>query len=121
MFLEMSSDAVVTQALWETDTLSGEATLQKLFYFSSEKGSILKEKNLLLEQIPFQKGLPVQESKQEITKVVSLVKSDRPTTIYPWSTKHIQSFYGLMLSILGKNFFLVDNLHGMSKPIFWKK
>ena len=30
-----------------TDTLSGEATLSKLFCLSSEKWSILKEKNLL--------------------------------------------------------------------------
>ena len=47
----------------------------------SEKGSTAKGKTLqplsskafLLEWIPFRKGLDVQESKQEVTKAVSLV------------------------------------------------
>ena len=54
------------------DTLSGVATLSKLFCLPSEKGSTLKGKNLLplgansflLEYTPFQKGLSVQVSKQ---------------------------------------------------------
>ena len=52
------------------ENLSGETTLLTLFCLPSEEGLILNGNNLL----PFQKGLGVQESKQEITKVVSLVK-----------------------------------------------
>ena len=60
-----------------------EATMWKLFCVPSEKGSILIEKNLLrmgansflLEKTPFQKRIGVQESKQEVTKVVSLVRN----------------------------------------------
>ena len=51
----------------------------------SEKRSILKGNNLLpfgsisfiLERTPFQKGISVQEDKQEVTKVVSLIKNGR--------------------------------------------
>ena len=63
------------------DILSGELILSKRFV-RSEKGATLKEKNLLplgansflLEQTPFQKELDVPELKQEVTKVVSLLK-----------------------------------------------
>ena len=59
------------------DIRPGEATLSNLFSPPSEKGSALKGKNLLpkgansffLEQTPFQKGLGVKESKQEIENV----------------------------------------------------
>ena len=58
-----------------------ETTLSKLLCLSSEKGYILKVKNFLpmgansffLEQTPFQKWLGVQECKQEVTKVFSLI------------------------------------------------
>ena len=70
------------------DTLSGEVSLSKLFYLPSEKESTLKEKNLfslvtnsfLLELIPFQKRIDVQESKQEVIKVVSSVRNGRKFT-----------------------------------------
>ena len=60
---------------------SGEATLS-IYGTPSEKESTLKGKNLLpmgansflLEWTHFQMGLGVLESKQEVTKVVSLVK-----------------------------------------------
>ena len=58
-------------------------TTVKIVCLPSEKGSILKGKNLLpqgansflLELTPFQKGLGVQETKQELTKTVSLVQN----------------------------------------------
>ena len=63
------------------DTLSGEATLSKLFLSSCENRSALKGNSLfplgvnsfLLEEITFQKDIDVQESKQEIIKFASLV------------------------------------------------
>ena len=67
------------------------------FWQASEEGSTLKGKSLLplgansflLEKIQFQKGLCVQESKQEITKVVSLLKYGGKSTkcIKPSSDK----------------------------------
>ena len=75
------------------NTLSEEATLSTLILALSEKGSTLKEKNLLprgtnsffLELIPFQKGLDVQESKQEVKQVISFVKNGResPSVLSP--------------------------------------
>ena len=65
------------------DTLSGETALTKcFFYLPSEMGSTLKGKNLLplgansflVEESPFQKGFVVQTNKQEVSKIVSLVK-----------------------------------------------
>ena len=64
------------------DTCSRETTLLKLFWFLSGKVSALKGKNLLplgansflVEQTPFQKGLDVKKRKQEVTKVLSLIK-----------------------------------------------
>ena len=53
--------------------------LSKLFLLPSEKGSVLKGKNLLL------KGLVLQVCKQEVTEVVSHGKNGRK------STKCIQS------------------------------
>ena len=61
--------------------LPGEITISNVFCYPSEKAATLKGKNLLLwkqihsfiEWIPFQKGIGLQESKQEVT-VVSLVK-----------------------------------------------
>ena len=60
----------------------------RYFVPSSGKGSAPEGKNLLplgansflLEQIPFQKGINVQENKQKVTKVVSLVKRGRQST-----------------------------------------
>ena len=91
---------LICKHLSEIDTLSGEVTLSDLFYPPSEKGSPLKGQILLrsgansflLENLgaysfllektpfrvyPFQKGIGVQESKQEVTKVVSLVQNGR--------------------------------------------
>ena len=75
--------------LRETDTLLRETTLSILFLLTSEKGSTLKGKNLLpamgansflLEQTTYQKANSIQESKQDLTKVVSLVKIGRKST-----------------------------------------
>ena len=65
--------------------------MSKLFLPPCEKGSSLKRKNLpsfgansfRSEEIPFQKGFRLQKSKQEVTKVVSLVKYGRITTTVP--------------------------------------
>ena len=52
-----------------------EATLKFVFFFPSEKESTpLGANSLLLEWTPFQNETGMQESNQEITKVVSLVK-----------------------------------------------
>ena len=64
--------------------LSEEAALSKLFCLPLDRGMLLQERNLLprransflLEQIPFQTGLSVPESKHEVIKVVSLGKQD---------------------------------------------
>ena len=61
------------------DTLSRVTTLSKLFLFPSKKGFTFKRKNqfpiLSFKSRPtFQKGVCVQKSKQEGTKVVSAVK-----------------------------------------------
>ena len=73
--------------LWGMHTLSGEITLSELFCLSSEKGSTLKGKNLLpgsklfpFRVEPFLQGIGVQESKQTLTKVVSLVKNGGKST-----------------------------------------
>ena len=62
----------------------GDPHLSKLFLLLSEKGSTLKGKNLLplesLEQNPFQKGVGVQESKQEARNVVYLLKNGGNST-----------------------------------------
>ena len=63
--------------------LSAEASLSKLFWLRSKKGSTLEGKNLLLvgansfllECTPFSEGTGVQESKQEVAKVVSLAEN----------------------------------------------
>ena len=76
----------------ESDALPRETTMIKLFSIPSEKWSALKGKNLLpleansflSEQTPFQKGIAVHENKQEVSKVVSLVKNDRKST---WCTQ----------------------------------
>ena len=68
---------------------SWEVTLVKLFCAPSEKRSTLKGKNLLprgansflLGYAPFQKGVGVPERKQEITKVVSLLKNGGKSTV----------------------------------------
>ena len=57
------------------DSLAGGTTLSKLIYLPSEKRPALEGKNLLpfiFERVLFQKGLGVQENKQEVTKVDSL-------------------------------------------------
>ena len=84
--------------------LSWELAVKNVFV-PSEKGSTLKGKNLLpksrfLFEIsstpkvansffradPFQKGFDMQESKQEIKKIVPLVKNGSKCTMYiPWS------------------------------------
>ena len=71
--------------LYKNEALYRKLTLAILFLLLSEKGSTLKGKNLLplgansflLEQTLFQKGTGVPESKQEVTKVVFLVKNSR--------------------------------------------
>ena len=83
------------------DTISREVTLSKLICFPSEKGSSLKGKTLLprgansffLEKIPFQKWLGVQESKQEVSKIVSLVKRGQklPSVLSPLRWKFEES------------------------------
>ena len=63
-------------------TIEGADNSVKIVCFSSEKGSVLKRKNLLpllsrsfpFRVDPFQKGLGLQDGKLEVTKVVSLVK-----------------------------------------------
>ena len=86
---------VICDDLRRIYTLAREVTLPELICLRSEKGSILKGKNLLpmgannflLEKIPCQKGPGVQESKMEVTKVVSLVINVRT------SNKGIKSMY----------------------------
>ena len=69
--------------------LGREAYRLKLFLFPYKKGCTPKGHNLLsyflLKQTPFQKGLGVQECKQDVSKVISLVKNGGK------STKCIQS------------------------------
>ena len=64
------------------DILSDAATLPQYFWSSSQKGSTLKGKNLLqmgayfLFRVSiFQRGLDVQESNEEVTKVASPQKN----------------------------------------------
>ena len=67
-------DYLVFNGLRGTDILSEEATFSNCFSLRSEKGSLSTERICsLLEQTPFKKGFGVQKSKQEGTKVVSLV------------------------------------------------
>ena len=75
--------------LRDIDTLSkGVWALSKVFCLPSEKGSTLKGKNLLIREqffpskTPFQKGLGVQKSRQEIAKIVSLVKKTEIYHVY---------------------------------------
>ena len=64
--------------LKELETLSRETTWSELYRLPSEKGSTLKGKNFLpwgansflLEQTPSEEGLPLQESKQDLTVLV---------------------------------------------------
>ena len=73
-------------------TFRGRSLFQN-FYLPSEKEYALKGKNLLplgskfflFRVDPFQMGLGVQESKQEVTKFVSLVETDRKITKYNYS------------------------------------
>ena len=58
-----------------------EVTLPKVFASLTEKGSTLKGNSVLLEWTPFQKRTGVQQSKQEVTKVVSLVKNSPGVSI----------------------------------------
>ena len=66
----------------ENETFKGRQIFQYKFLLPTEKGSTLKGKNLLLsfQSTPFLKGLGGQDSKQEVTKVVSLVKNSRNST-----------------------------------------
>ena len=88
-------------------TLSREATLLKLFCLPSEKRSILKGKNLLplgansflLEKTSSQKCLGAQERKQEVTKVVSLVKKrQKMYEVYPFPKRDPTWNYGMCYS-----------------------
>ena len=58
------------QILCKGNIHSGEVTWSKVFLTPSQK----RANSSLLEQIPYQKGFSLEEDKQEITKVVSLVK-----------------------------------------------
>ena len=71
----------VMRRLRDTDKLSREISI-KIILVPSEKVSTLKGKNLfprgtssvLLDLIPSEKAHEVQESKQEVTKIISLEK-----------------------------------------------
>ena len=66
------------------DTLSEGTILSKMFLSPSEKGSTLKEKNLLpleansflLQLTTFQKELGVQVSKQEVAILLPFLKTE---------------------------------------------
>ena len=75
-----------------TDTLSGVITLSTLFLPPFRKGIYFKRKKKLLlvraffsfRVDPFSEGFGVQERKQEVAKVASLVKDGRKIyQVYP--------------------------------------
>ena len=68
-----------TNHLKGINTPSGKGTLSNWFCLPSEKGSTLKQNNICSkgEQILYilEWGVVVQESKQEVTKAISLVQN----------------------------------------------
>ena len=62
------------QLFYEKDTLSEEATLSKNVLVSLRKRASSGAKSFLLEQTSLQTGIGERESKQEVTKVPSLLK-----------------------------------------------
>ena len=81
---------VVMRRLRGTGILSREISV-KIVLAPSEKGSTLKGKNLLpkgassvlIDLIPFENAHEMQESKQEVTKIISLEKSQKIYQMYP--------------------------------------
>ena len=91
---------IMVRSQGELYTFKGDSS-QIFFLLLSEKWSTLKGKNLvplgersfLFCADLFQKGLDVQESKQEVIKVVSLAKKINGRRIYQVYPDHLWCFF----------------------------
>ena len=91
--------------------------MPKKFLLPTDKRSTLKGKNLLplgansflLEWTLFQKGLGEQECKQEVTKVVSLVKHNRNShSLNTIASREVLEMHSLSLKLLISPVFITE-------------